>query len=59
MDNQVIEIFGMKMEVIENAHRGHNWCTMCALEPFCDKTHIESELYGIQYCYKHKLLNNE
>lgn len=35
----------MKMEIIENAPHGHNWCTMCALEPFCDKTHIESELY--------------
>ena len=45
MNNQVISIFGMKMEIIENAPHGHNWCTMCALEPFCDKTHIESELY--------------
>ena len=28
----------MKMEIIENAPHEHNWCTMCALEPFCDKT---------------------
>ena len=26
------------MEIIENAPHGHNWCAMCALEAFCDKT---------------------
>jgi hypothetical protein len=43
----IIEIYGMKMEIVENAHPGHNWCTMCALEPICDKIteRIESQLY--------------
>ena len=41
----------MKMEIIKNAPHGHNWCTMRALEPFCDKTHIESKLYPCTNSY--------
>ena len=30
------DMFGMELMIVEDAHPGHNWCTMCALDKLCD-----------------------
>ena len=35
-DEVTFEMFGKKLKIIEGAHPGHNWCTMCALDDLCE-----------------------